>query len=124
MGDDYRSRALELYGEQCWYCGTTQQVKVHHMDGDHANDHRDNWVPLCQDHHLALHRGAPPYTIWFALAQPVIRALDEMRDARGYRSRSEVVARLLEEADDGDLSPETWALLATHNDTVQPAHDI
>lgn len=116
-GDDYRSQALELYGERCLHCGSREEVKVHHMDGDHDHDRRDNWVPLCQSCHVALHRGAPPYTVWFALGQPVIQALDELREERGYRDRSETVARLLQEAG-ADLSTETWSLLATHNDSI------
>ena len=117
--EGYREQAISLYGEQCLHCGSGEQVKVHHMDGDHAHDRADNWVPLCQECHVALHRGAPPYTVWFSLGQPVIQALDELRQARGYRSRSETVARLLAGAG-GDLSRETWALLTQHNDSMYP----
>jgi len=120
---DYREQALDLYGDRCVHCGSGRQVKVHHMDGDHGHDRRDNWVPLCQECHVSLHRGAPPYTIWFALGQPVIQALDELRDERGYRSRSEAVARLLQEAEGGDLSPDTWSLLATHNEAMYRDRD-
>lgn len=112
--EGYRAKCLRLYGEQCVHCGSTREVKAHHMDGDHDHDRKDNWVPLCQECHVALHRGAPPYTIWFALGQPVIRALDEYRDAHDLRSRSEAVARLLADAD--GLTSETWALLTSHID--------
>lgn len=122
-GDDYRNKALRLFGEQCLQCGSGEQVKVHHMDGDHAHSRRDNLVPLCQECHVQLHRGAPPYTVWFALGQPVITALDELREARGLRSRSEVVAHLLQDAEDGDLSKETWSLLATYNRTMYRDHE-
>lgn len=119
----YRERALELYGDRCLHCGTGERVKVHHMDGDHDHDRADNWVPLCQGCHVSLHRGAPPYTVWFAIGQPVIEALDELRKARGYRSRSETVARLLEDAGGGDLEADTWALLTTHNNGVYGRRD-
>lgn len=122
MTGDYREAALERYGEQCLLCGTGERVKVHHMDGDHSHDRADNWVPLCQDCHLGIHKGAPPYTIWFSLGQPAIQALDELREERGYRSRSETVARLLADQG-GDLSMETWSLLQTHNDAVYPRHE-
>lgn len=123
MGRDYRDEGLRLYGEQCIHCGSGEEVKFHHMDGDHDHDRRDNLVPLCQQCHVQLHKGAPPYTIWFALGQPVIEALDEVREARGLRSRSEVVARLLEEAG-ADLSDETWSLLAAHNSSMHRDHDL
>lgn len=118
MDNDYREDALEIWGDRCFHCGSGEQVKIHHMDGDHDHDRRDNWVPLCQGCHVQLHRGAPPYQIFFALGQPVIRALDELRDERGYRSRSEAVARLLQEAGGGDLSMEAWSLLATYNESM------
>lgn len=124
MGSDgYRRKALSLFGERCIHCGSGERVKVHHMDGDHDHDRRDNWVPLCQECHVALHEGAPPYTVWFALGQPVIAALDELREARGYRDRSETVARLLQETEGGDLSMETWSTLSAHNDTMYRNHD-
>lgn len=118
MADDYREKALRKYGERCLHCGSREEVKVHHMDGDHDHDRGDNLVPLCQGCHVRLHRGAPPYTVWFALGQPVIQALDALRDARGYRSRSETVARLLKDAEGGDLEYETWSLLATYTETM------
>lgn len=114
--DSYRETALELYGERCFHCGSSEQIKIHHMDGDHDHDRRDNWVPLCQECHVALHRGAPPYQIFFALGQPVIQALDALGDERGYRSRSETVSRLLLEAD--DLPADQWSLVATYVDSI------
>jgi cytochrome c553 len=118
MGRDYREEGLRLYGDRCIHCGTAEEVKIHHMDGDHDNDRRDNLVPLCQECHVQLHKGSPPFTVWLALGQPVIESLDELREARGLRSRSEVIARLLQEAEAGDLSDKTWSLLTTHNDTM------
>jgi cytochrome c553 len=122
MERDYRDEGLRLYGDRCLHCGAAEDVKIHHMDGDHDNDRRDNLLPLCQACHVQLHKGAPPYTVWFALGQPVIAALDELREVRGLRSRSEVVARLLENAG-GDLSDETWSLLAAHNNAMYRSHD-
>lgn len=119
----YRERALELYGERCLHCGSADQVKVHHMDGDHDHDRRDNWVPLCQECHVSLHRGAPPYTIWFALGQPAIEALDELVDECGYRSRSEAVARLLLEAG-GDLDSDTWTALSGYVSGLYDGGDV
>jgi len=123
-GDDYRSTALRLFGERCLHCGSGEEVKVHHMDGDHDHSRRDNLIPLCQECHVQLHRGAPPYTVWFSLGQPVIQALDELREARGLRSRSEVIARLIQEGEDGDLSENAWQLLATHNASMYRNDEI
>lgn len=122
MGRDYRAEGKRLYGEQCIWCGTGDEVKYHHMDGDHDHDRRDNWVPLCQECHVQLHKGAPPYTIWFQIGQPVVDALDEYREERGLRSRGEAVARLLEAAGT-DLSDETWSLLVNHNASMYRDHD-
>jgi len=115
---EYRQRALDRYGEECAHCGAGEQVKVHHMDGDHSHDRLDNWIPLCQECHVGLHRGAPPYTIWFAIGRPVVQALDEYRRSGGYRSRSEALARLLTDGAGGELSTETWSLLQTHTEAM------
>lgn len=122
MGEDYREEGIRLFGERCIHCGSAEEVKIHHMDGDHDHARRDNYVPLCQSCHVQLHKGAPPYTIWFALGQPVIDALDELRDTRDLRSRSEAVARLLEDAG-ADLSDETWSRLINHNAAMYRDHE-
>jgi hypothetical protein len=54
-GEDYRERALAIYGLVCARCGrefdTThrQLLTVHHRDGNHSNNPPDgsNWEPLC-----------------------------------------------------------------------------
>lgn len=123
MPDDYRETALKLFGEQCLHCGSSDEVKIHHMDGDHDHDRRDNLVPLCQECHVHLHRGAPPYTVWLALGQPVIAALDELRETRGLRSRSEVIAHAVQEAGAADLSDDVWSMLTTYNRSMFRDHD-
>lgn len=117
----YRSTALNAYGDRCLHCGSSEDVKVHHMDGDRSNDRRDNWVPLCQSCHTALHRAAPPYTIWLPLGDPVIRAIDRIRREQGYRDRGETISRgllALCRQHPEALSYQDWALLSSYLEGV------
>jgi len=54
-GEDYRERALAIYGLVCAHCGREfdnahrHLLTVHHKDGNHNNNPPDgsNWEPLC-----------------------------------------------------------------------------
>jgi len=54
-GEDYRERALAIYGLVCARCGREfdsahrHLLTVHHKDGNHNNNPPDgsNWEPLC-----------------------------------------------------------------------------
>lgn len=52
----YRQKCLNEKGEQCDNCGSTENIEVHHIDGDRTNDDLDNLLPLCRDCHSRLHR--------------------------------------------------------------------
>lgn len=107
----YREKALDHYGERCVICGSRSPLEVHHLDRDRQNAALDNLVPLCSDHHHALHNGGHPYTVMLALGDPVLDLLDDMTHARGYANRSETVTRaLLSEVTAEDTSAETHQL--------------
>lgn len=57
MAKGYRERAIEKHGECCQVCGGTENVVVHHIDGDRSNNSIDNLVPLCSNHHDDVHAG-------------------------------------------------------------------
>lgn len=62
-GEDYRERALAIYGLICARCGREfdnahrQLLTVHHKDGNHNNNPPDgsNWEPLCVYCHEDVH---------------------------------------------------------------------
>jgi Arc/MetJ-type ribon-helix-helix transcriptional regulator len=54
---DYRKKCLSQKEEKCDVCGAEEQIEVHHIDGDRGNNNIENLIPLCKDHHLAVHRG-------------------------------------------------------------------
>ena len=62
-GEDYRERALALYGLICARCGrefdsaNRQLLTVHHKDGNHYNNPADgsNWEALCAYCHEDVH---------------------------------------------------------------------
>lgn len=54
---EYRMKAIEEYGEECKACGDTEDVVVHHKDGDGNNDHISNLIPLCSSCHQKVHGG-------------------------------------------------------------------
>jgi len=51
----YRERALEHYGKECDVCGGTDNIVVHHRDGDRSNNDLDNLIPLCERCHGKVH---------------------------------------------------------------------
>lgn len=43
---------------QCICCGRTCLTPViHHVDGNHKNNYKENRIPVCQDCHTAIHHG-------------------------------------------------------------------
>ncbi len=62
-GEDYRERALAIYGLLCSRCSREFDEKnrhlltIHHRDGDHHNNPPDgsNWEPLCAYCHEDIH---------------------------------------------------------------------
>jgi 5-methylcytosine-specific restriction endonuclease McrA len=43
-------------GRRCTVCGATEDLEVHHRDGDPSNDALDNLRSLCPDCHEAADR--------------------------------------------------------------------
>lgn len=52
----YRRKALDEYGHVCAVCGETENLEVHHRDGDRTNNTLDNLLPLCVGCHQKLHK--------------------------------------------------------------------
>lgn len=111
---DYRNACLEEKGEECWICGETASVEVHHIDGDRSNNELDNLVPLCEKHHRAVHmregqeevqefaeqlpeqdREMVRFTI--SIPSGVYNYIEEKAEQKGL-SRSQVVRSLLEDS--------------------------
>lgn len=41
--------------KECLICGFDKIVELHHLDKNRENDHRDNLIGLCPNHHKMLH---------------------------------------------------------------------
>ncbi len=54
---NYREKCLNEKAEQCVVCDETENVIVHHKDGDRENHDIDNLVPLCRSCHTKAHMG-------------------------------------------------------------------
>jgi predicted Zn-ribbon and HTH transcriptional regulator len=48
---------LERYNTmaECVVCGATDNIHVHHIDGDQSNNSAENRVKLCSRHHRRVH---------------------------------------------------------------------
>jgi 5-methylcytosine-specific restriction endonuclease McrA len=57
----YRDKCLKAKGEQCVECGATEDIEVHHVDGDRLNNRLENLVPLCHGCHVKVHSGDLPH---------------------------------------------------------------
>lgn len=53
--NNHRQRALEKYGSECVSCGATDEIEVHHIDGNQENTSLVNLMPLCRHCHRKLH---------------------------------------------------------------------
>ncbi|WP_455448229.1 HNH endonuclease signature motif containing protein [Natrinema thermotolerans] len=62
---DYRERCLKAKGEQCTICDATEDIVVHHVDGDRENNSLGNLEPLCQECHMRIHNYHPEYEVWW-----------------------------------------------------------
>jgi len=52
---NYRNKAYELYGKKCDRCGATENILVHHKDGNRLNNKEENLQVLCRKCHSKIH---------------------------------------------------------------------
>lgn len=57
MSNGYRQKALREKGRSCDICGASEDIEVHHIDGNNANNDLENLIPLCRFHHNQVHSG-------------------------------------------------------------------
>ena len=53
--ESYRTTCFEYHEKKCVVCGENKIVEVHHYDGNHDNNNKENLVPLCPTHHSYWH---------------------------------------------------------------------
>lgn len=53
--DSYRNICFKYHKKQCVVCGEDKIVEVHHYDGDHENNKKENLIPICPTHHKYWH---------------------------------------------------------------------
>jgi len=51
----YRKICFSVWKGKCILCGFDMVVDVHHLDKNHSNNSINNLVPLCPNHHKAIH---------------------------------------------------------------------
>lgn len=54
---DYREKCFRYKNRECAACDATENIDVHHIDGDRTNNAIDNLEPLCEDCHTEVHNG-------------------------------------------------------------------
>lgn len=59
MQTDYREKCLREKPAVCHNreCGSTDNIQVHHIDGDRTNNSLSNLIPLCERCHRKIHSG-------------------------------------------------------------------
>lgn len=82
MSATYRRVCLDTKGEECEICGTTEEIVVHHVDGDRENNAIDNLVPVCKSCHGKIHTGAEGYEEWFEQLAESARIYDSTPTVR------------------------------------------
>lgn len=51
---ELRVKVLRRDGYACTYCGSSEDLEIHHMDGDSSNNNLYNLVSVCRRHHQEL----------------------------------------------------------------------
>jgi len=51
----YRTTCFSFHKKECIICGENKIVAVHHYDGNHENNKKENLIPLCPTHHCYWH---------------------------------------------------------------------
>jgi len=57
MKQTHREVCFREYDEECQVCGDTENVHVHHRDGNRVNNEIENLIPLCHSCHKNVHHG-------------------------------------------------------------------
>jgi predicted HNH restriction endonuclease len=60
----WRKELLKIIGNKCYICGSTKNICFHEIYGKfhqtsdfrYIINHKEDFVPLCNHHHVALHR--------------------------------------------------------------------
>lgn len=52
---NYRTKCFGYRSKQCFICSESRVVEVHHLDGNHSNNSKQNLIPLCPTHHQLAH---------------------------------------------------------------------
>lgn len=101
--ESYRERCLAEKGRECTICGDSNDIHVHHIDGDRNNNDLDNLIPVCTTHHSRIHAGYEEVWEWY-------EKLDEQRGAvegTAYTSIS-VPVELQERLEAQKANGQTW----------------
>jgi hypothetical protein len=51
----YRTLCFRYHKKECVVCGENKIVEVHHYDGNHENNVKENLIPICPTHHQYFH---------------------------------------------------------------------
>jgi predicted transcriptional regulator len=64
---DYREKCLRAKGRNCVVCGGSDDIVVHHIDGNRDNNEISNLVPVCKEHHRQIHSKDADLGKWSAV---------------------------------------------------------
>lgn len=60
----YRTKAIRVKGEECELTGATENIVVHHIDGDRSNDELDNLLVVAEKVHNNIHSDSDEFQEW------------------------------------------------------------
>jgi hypothetical protein len=100
----YREKCLSRKEEVCHICDATEEIVVHHADGDKSNDDLENLLPVCRSCHNKIHGGADGYEDWYEKLDPSGRSGFEDRKETTLRSPRDLIEDVDEFAEEMELS--------------------
>lgn len=106
----YREKCLNEKEEKCKLCGATDEIVVHHIDGNRENSRLQNLMPVCEGCHNEIHsKSTDRHSDWtdkaenseaISLSADGVELVEQFRGDRLYDSRhvERALHEVLEEA--------------------------
>lgn len=80
MTRTHRAKCFEAKGKRCHFCGDSDTVQVHHVDGDRENNDLNNLLPVCPSCHAKIHAGSDGFEKWHEKLPDSLDTSDEVPD--------------------------------------------
>lgn len=91
----WRSLAVQYLGGACQQCGSTQNLQIHHKNGNWRDENIQNLVLLCKNCHRQKHKAE--FTEPIRIPKPMHSFVKNIYKQLGFRSLTEFYAEAVKQ---------------------------